>query len=103
RVQSARRTQHEQPEVGVDFGHDRFRADLERLAAGVGCLAGGSRGSVPPFGPPITGLELYVDESILRNDRVAFNAGSLTDSILMERSTYVEIAKPVEIFSFSRP
>ena len=57
-------------------------------------------GSVPPFGAPITGLELYVDPSILINDRIAFNAGSLTDSIVMNVKDYERLALP-EVFDFS--
>jgi Ala-tRNA(Pro) deacylase len=58
-------------------------------------------GSVPPFGMPITELELYADPSILKNDRIAFNAGSLTDSILMKADDYKKLASP-EMFDFSR-
>ena len=32
--------------------------------------------------------------------KIAFNAGSLTDSIIMKTEDYLELAKPV-IFSFS--
>ena len=39
-------------------------------------------GSVPPFGPPILPFPLYTDPSVFENDRVAFNAGSLTDSMV---------------------
>jgi prolyl-tRNA editing enzyme YbaK/EbsC (Cys-tRNA(Pro) deacylase) len=66
-------------------------------------LTGLVPGCVPPFGRPILPLDLYVDSSILENERIAFNAGSLTDSIIMDRARYVEVARPVEIFSFSRP
>jgi len=41
-----------------------------------------------------------VDESILGNERIAFNAGSLTDSIIMSVEDYIRIAKP-NIFPFS--
>lgn len=58
-------------------------------------------GSVPPFGRPILDLDLYVDDSIMKNDTIAFNAGSLTDSIIMNVSDYVSVAKPVQ-FNFSR-
>jgi len=37
------------------------------------------------------------------NDRIAFNAGSLEDSIIIDRQTWLEIARPVEVFPFSRP
>ena len=57
-------------------------------------------GSVPPFGNPITDLELYVDPSIIKNERIAFNAGSLTDSIVMKVKDYENLASPV-VFDFS--
>jgi prolyl-tRNA editing enzyme YbaK/EbsC (Cys-tRNA(Pro) deacylase) len=57
-------------------------------------------GSVPPFGNPITGLELYVDPSIIKNERIAFNAGSLTDSIVMKVKDYEKLVSPV-VFDFS--
>jgi prolyl-tRNA editing enzyme YbaK/EbsC (Cys-tRNA(Pro) deacylase) len=58
-------------------------------------------GSVPPFGQPILPFELYVDESILENEKIAFNAGSLTDSVIMLVRDYRDIAKP-EVFKFSK-
>jgi len=57
-------------------------------------------GSVPPFGKPILNLDLYVDSSITRNRKIAFNAGSLTDSIIMETKDYILAAVP-EVFDFS--
>ena len=58
-------------------------------------------GSIPPFGEPILPFELYVDESILENERIAFNAGSLTDSVIMSATDYVRVARP-QIFRFGR-
>lgn len=58
-------------------------------------------GSVPPFGRPILELDLYVDEALTKNDRIAFNAGSLTDSIIFSMADYLSIANPT-IFSFSQ-
>ncbi len=63
-------------------------------------LTGLEPGSVPPFGKPLIDLELYVDTSIIDNERIAFNAGSLTDSIIMNTRDYLELSKPV-IFNFS--
>jgi prolyl-tRNA editing enzyme YbaK/EbsC (Cys-tRNA(Pro) deacylase) len=60
-------------------------------------------GAVPPFGRPVLPLDLYVDQSILDNDQIAFNAGSLTDSVVMDRAAYLEVARPVEVFAFTRP
>lgn len=46
-------------------------------------LTGIVPGAVPPLGKPILPFELYVDVSITANERIAFNARSLTDSIIM--------------------
>jgi len=56
-------------------------------------LTGLVPGSVPPFGRPILPLTLYVDRSVLANDRIAFNAASLTDSIIMSVEDYRRIAR----------
>jgi len=62
-------------------------------------LTGLVPGSVPPFGEPILPFRLYVDESIRQLDRIAFNAGSLTDSIFLSTEDYFRIAG-AEVFSF---
>ncbi|OEU11660.1 YbaK/ProRS associated domain-containing protein [Fragilariopsis cylindrus CCMP1102] len=61
-------------------------------------------GAVPPFGKPLftTIQDLYVDTSILENERIAFNASSLTDSVLMSVPDYIRIANPTKIFTFSK-
>jgi len=64
-------------------------------------LTGLVPGSVPPFGKPILDLKLFVDKSIANNEKIAFNAGSLTDSIIMSTKDYLQIAKP-KMFSFSK-
>ena len=64
-------------------------------------LTGLVPGSVPPFGRPILDLDLYLDESITKNNRIAFNAGSLTDSIIMDIEDYLRLAQP-QIIKFSR-
>jgi len=63
-------------------------------------LTGLVPGSVPPFGHPILSLPLYVDPSVFENHRIAFNAGSLTDSIIMGIDDYRRLATP-EIFTFA--
>jgi prolyl-tRNA editing enzyme YbaK/EbsC (Cys-tRNA(Pro) deacylase) len=65
-------------------------------------LTGLVSGSVPPFGTPVLDLPLYVDRSILENEKIAFNAGSLTDSMIMSMKDYVRIAA-FEVFDFSSP
>jgi Ala-tRNA(Pro) deacylase len=64
-------------------------------------LTGLVPGSLPPFGNPILSFKLYIDKSIAANDKIAFNAGSLTDSIIMSVNDYVKIANPT-IFDFSK-
>ncbi len=65
-------------------------------------LTGLVPGSLPPFGRPLLPVDLYVDESIVQNERIAFNAGSLTDSVVMSVEDYLKVAQP-EVFRFSQP
>lgn len=65
-------------------------------------LTGLVPGSVPPFGRPILALDLYADAAMLANDRIGFNAGSLTDSIVMGMQDWRRIAAPV-VFPLSKP
>ncbi len=57
-------------------------------------------GAVPPFGRPVTEFDLCVDVSVTKNSRIAFNAGSLTVSIIMDMADYLRVASP-EVFEFS--
>jgi Ala-tRNA(Pro) deacylase len=58
-------------------------------------LTGLVPGSVPPFGAPILPFELYGDMAIgAIEDKVAFNAGSLTQSIVMKASDWKAVARP---------
>lgn len=54
-------------------------------------LAGVEKGALPPFGRPILDYELYVDESIKQNERIAFNAGVLTKSIIISTQDYFRL------------
>lgn len=64
-------------------------------------LTGLVPGSVPPFGKPILDLELYIDSSIQQNEKIAFNAGSLTDSIIMTTNDYLSVANG-HVINFSQ-
>ncbi|HEX9579533.1 MAG TPA: YbaK/EbsC family protein [Gemmatimonadales bacterium] len=90
---------------GIDSGaiRRRFGARKSRFATPeeLQAITGLAQGAVPPFGRPILDLDLYADPSIQANDRIAFNAGSLTDSIIMSTADYITAAAPV-IFGFSR-
>jgi Ala-tRNA(Pro) deacylase len=51
-------------------------------------------GNVPPFGEPILPFPLHADESVFENDRIAFNAGTMNDSIIMSVADWERIARP---------
>ncbi len=58
-------------------------------------LTGLVPGSVPPFGEPILPLELVADTAIGQvSERVAFNAGSLTHSIILAAADWDRVARP---------
>ena len=56
--------------------------------------------SAPPFGKPILPFDFYADPSILENERIVFNAGSLTDSVFMSVEDYARVANPT-VFRFA--
>ena len=73
-------------------------ARIEELESLVGLVPG----AVPPFGEPILPFNLYADEALgTETDKVAFNAGSLTHSIIMAASDWDSIAKPMR-FRFAK-
>jgi Ala-tRNA(Pro) deacylase len=79
------------------FGARKTRfATPEELADLTGLVPG----SVPPFGQPVLPFPLYADPSVFENERIAFNAGSLTDSIVMPAVDYRRLAAPEE-FTFA--
>ena len=81
-----------------EFGWKKLRfATPEELYERTGLVPG----SVPPFGPPILPFELCLDQAATQNPRIAFNAGSLTDSIILAMSDYLAVAKPSRVFAFS--
>ena len=48
-------------------------------------------GCVPPFGKPILPFDIIVDSHLFEEDEIAFNAGSLTDSIFLRTKDYRSI------------
>ncbi len=83
--------------IKTHFGAKKTRfATAEELMEKTGLVPG----SVPPFGAPILPFPLYVDPSVFENSRVAFNAGSLTDSIVMPIEDYKRLAQP-QMFQFA--
>ena len=84
--------------VKARLGAKRMRfATTEELAELTGLVPG----AVPPFGEPVLSAPLYVDTSIAGNDRIAFNAGALTCSVIMGTADYVRVARPAAVFRFS--
>ena len=96
-VMSAARRLHS-GRVRKRFGLKRLRfATPEELDTLTGLVPG----SVPPFGEPILPFSLFADASVIANNRIAFNAGSLTHSIIMTVEDWQRIAAP-EIFAFTK-
>ncbi len=50
-------------------------------------------GAVPPFGSVLE-LPTYVDRSLLENERISFNAGSRSASIIMACRDYIAVEQP---------
>jgi prolyl-tRNA editing enzyme YbaK/EbsC (Cys-tRNA(Pro) deacylase) len=63
-------------------------------------LTGLVPGSVPPFGHPLLPLPLHADVSVTTLDRIAFNAASLTDSVIMATADWLRLARP-DVFDFA--
>lgn len=83
--------------IRAHFGERKLRfATKEELLEYTGLVPG----SVPPFGEPIVRFSLHVDPSVLENEMIAFNAGSLTDSIVMRVDDWRRVAQP-EVADFS--
>lgn len=79
------------------FGEKRLRfATPKELLEMTGLVPG----SVPPFGRPVTNFDLCLDISVTKNTKIAFNAGLLTTSIIMDMNDYLRIASP-EVFEFA--
>jgi Ala-tRNA(Pro) deacylase len=74
-------------------GRLRFATPSELLE-----LTGLVPGAVPPFGRPILPFDLVADVTVGSvYPQVAFNAGSLTDSIIMPSGEWDRIARPARL------
>ena len=70
----------------------RFATEQE-----VGELTGGVQiGGVPPFGN-LFGLRVYVDQSVLENKTIIFNAGDRAFSIALKSSDWQKVANPIMV------
>jgi Ala-tRNA(Pro) deacylase len=77
------------------MGLERLRfASREELLAQTGLQPG----AVPPFGRPVLPFELTADVTVGRDHpTVAFNAGSVTDSIIMSAADWERVARPARL------
>ena len=51
-------------------------------------------GAMPPFGQ-FAELPVYVDNSLVGNEMIAFNAGTHTDMVKIKFKDYMRIARPM--------
>ncbi len=58
-------------------------------------LTGVEKGALPPFGRPILPFDFYADRSLLENERIAFNAGILTKSFILQTKDWLKITNPI--------
>jgi Ala-tRNA(Pro) deacylase len=56
-------------------------------------------GAMPPFGN-LYGMEVYVAESLMENEEIAFNAGSHTEIIKLAMRDFERLAQP-QVMSFT--
>lgn len=68
----------------------RFATEEEVFEITDGVLVGG----VPPFGN-LFSLPVYVDQGLLQNEKIVFNAGDKSFSIGMRTKDYLEIVLPL--------
>ena len=56
-------------------------------------LVGVESGALPPFGRPLLPFDLFIDKSVLDNEKIAFNAGLLTCSFIMNAQDWFKTVK----------
>lgn len=71
-------------------------ASKEEVLKATNCESG----SVPPFGA-LFGLPTFLDPSVLENDYVNFNIGSLTKSVKISKRDLLKLMNPI-IVKFSK-
>ncbi len=72
------------------FGFKDFRL---ASPSEVEVVCGVPVGAVPPIGS-LFNVPTFVDENLLTNEEIAFNAGSLTDSVIIGSADFVSAASP---------
>jgi Ala-tRNA(Pro) deacylase len=59
-------------------------------------LCGVVTGALAPIGRPLYNLDLYIDKSVLNNEKIAFNAGILTKSLIINIEDYKRLVTAIE-------
>ena len=68
--------------------------DLRMAKTGeVKKISGVEIGAVPPFGN-LFNVPVYMDENLLKNEKIVFNAGLRTRSVVMKSTDFVRLVKP---------
>ena len=88
-LSAARRMVSSRARKSVGARRSRFATEEELLE-----MTGLVPGTVPPFGEPLLPFPLNADRSVLEHDRIAFNAASPTESIVMTTADWRRIARP---------
>ncbi|MBI3385018.1 aspartate--tRNA(Asn) ligase [Candidatus Gottesmanbacteria bacterium] len=82
----------------VDFKKFKLAQKIRDLKMGtaeeVKKLTGVEIGAVPPFGNLLS-LTLYVDQNLQNEEKIVFNAGLHSKSILLKYSDYIKITDPI--------
>ena len=63
-------------------------AEISELTGGI------QIGGIPPFGN-LFGIKVFVEKTLLDNEKIIFNAGDRRFSIAMESKDYLEIVEPI--------
>lgn len=74
----------------IDLKEIRFATQDEVYRISGGVVPGG----IPPFGN-LFGLDVYVDRSLLENEKIVFNAGDRRFSIAMFSKDYQKLVNPI--------
>lgn len=88
-LSAARRMRSSRARKAVGARRSRFATE-EELLERTGLVPG----TIPPFGEPLLPFPLNADRSVLAHDRIAFNAASPTESIVMATADWLRLARP---------
>lgn len=82
--------------------HLRVRRYRFATEAELKQITGLQPGCVPPFGRPVFDVPLLVDADTAARDRIAFSLASHTRSVVMATADWLAVAKPDQVFPFTK-